>query len=72
MSISMYIGTKFLSTKQERYSPILGWLNISRFKYATHAYKENLLYRHALAYLSNINDVTLPNILDLALKLYKK
>jgi len=53
-------------------STILGSLNISRSQYATHTYNENLLYRHALAYLSNINDATLPNILDLSFKLYKK
>jgi len=65
MSFSMYIGTKFLSTKEERQTTILGWLNISRSKYETHAYKEKLLYRHALikkkhmplAYLSNINAI---------------
>jgi len=39
MSFSMYIGTKFLSTKHERQTTILGWLNISRSKYETHAYK---------------------------------
>jgi len=63
----MYPATKFPSNKLESLSTILGWL-ISRSKYATHACKENLLYRHAFAYLYNINDGTLPNILDSSFK----
>jgi len=67
MSFSIYNGTKILSTKQERQTTILGWLNIFWSKYETHAYKENMLYRHALkemllAYLSNINDATFPTL----------
>jgi hypothetical protein len=56
-SFSMYIGTKFLSTKHERQTTILGWLNISRSKYEAHAYKGNLLYTHAL---TKQNAVSLP------------
>jgi len=66
MFFSMYVGTKFLSTKQELQTTILSWLNISRSKYETHSYKENLLYRHTLkkvpfAYLSN-TDATFPTL----------
>ena len=64
MPISMCTDAKFLSTKLERLCTVLGWLNISRSKYATHACKENLLYRHVFAYLYDINDAILPNILD--------
>jgi hypothetical protein len=52
MSFSMYIGTKFLLTKQERQTTILAWLNISRSKYETHAYKENLLYTRVIKTVS--------------------
>jgi hypothetical protein len=77
MSLSMYVDTKFVSTKQERHTTRLGWINISRSKYETHAYKENLLYRHALikkmplTYVSNINDATFPKTLDMLRNLRK-
>lgn len=64
MPIYMHTATNLLSTKQGLSSTIRCWINISRSEYATHVCKENLFYRHAFAYQYDINDSTLPNILD--------